>query len=289
MLLITSMLAADTSRMEYLAAVEEWHKASASSNSCCSDNLYSLLKNATNDKQTATSSDDNDIHQLDYLNQLAQDKVLEELSSLYEEYTFATAKDASLTDDIRRGDNNINNQHSEDSLVYGEIDLHGFVQLLLTCNVPRTTNDIFYDLGSGSGRAVFAARYCGDYKECIGIELLQNLHDLATSVQSLYKFQYKHKLKHQQIRFVHSDLLDYESWWSNGTVVYIPNLLFDDVLMDQIADKAKYAPSNAYWICLKKFRSSSSTSFDSAFELIHQCPVAMSWGESNVYVYRRCT
>ena len=216
------------------------------------------------------------------MNQLVQDKVLQELSSLYEEYTFATAKDASLTDDIRREDDN-NQKHSEDSLVYGEIDLQGFIQLLLTNDIiPHSSNDNFYDLGSGSGRAVFAARYIGDYKECIGIELLGNLHNMATSIQSLYKFQYKHKLLHDGINFIHSDLLDVKEWWSVGTVVYIPNLLFDNDLMEQIVEKAKYAPSNAYWICLKKF---NSTTFDIEFELIHQCPVEMSWGQSNVYVY----
>jgi len=264
-------------KLEYLSAVEEWKTSALSTtNSNYSDNLYSLLKNSVNDKGT---------QKLD-LNQLAQDKVLQELSSLYEEYTFATAKDASLTDDIRREDDN--KHHSEDSLVYGEIDLQGFIQLLLTndINIPHSNNDTFYDLGSGSGRAVFAARYIGDYKECIGIELLGNLHNMATSVQSLYKFQYKHKLLHDDIKFMHSDLLDVKEWWSVGTVVYIPNLLFNNVLMEQIVEKAKYAPSNAYWICLKKF---SSMTFHTEFELIHQCPVEMSWGQSNVYVYKRCS
>ena len=267
-------------KLEYLSACEEWKTSALSTaNSNYSDNLYSLLKNSVNDKGT---------QKLD-LNQLAQDKVLQELSSLYEEYTFATAKDASLTDDIRREDDNNHQKHSENSLVYGEIDLQGFIQLLLTndINIPHSSKDIFYDLGSGSGRAVFAARYIGDYKECIGIELLGNLHNMATSVQSLYKFQYKHKLLHDDINFIHSDLLDVKEWWSVGTVVYIPNLLFDNVLMEQIVEKAKYAPNNAYWICLKKFNSDES--FNTEFELIHQCPVEMSWGQSNVYVYKRCS
>ena len=232
------------------------------------DNLHSLLKNAK------ISVDDKN-------KKLAQDMVLSELSSLYEEYTFATAKDASLTDDIRRDSNNCN--HSEDSLVYGEIDLTGFCQLLN--DIPHTSDDIFYDLGSGSGRAVFAARFSGDYKECIGIELLENLHQLASSVQSLYKFQYQHKLIHQHVKFVCSDLLNYD-WWTYGTVVYIPNLLFDTLLMDSIAEKAIHAPKGAYWICLKRF-SSTTTSFDTMFELIQQRLVPMSWGESNVYVYQR--
>jgi len=145
---------------KFLTAVEEWKTSALSTaNSNYSDNLYSLLKNSVNDKDIISIT--NDTQKLD-LNQLAQDKVLQELSSLYEEYTFATAKDASLTDDIRREDDN-NQKHSEDSLVYGEIDLQGFIRLLLTNDIiPHSSKDIFYDLGSGSGRAVFAARYIGD-------------------------------------------------------------------------------------------------------------------------------
>lgn len=241
--------------------------------SSTTDNLHSLLNSA--DVKDINMISEND------KNKLAQDIVLSELSSLYEEYTFATAKDASLTDDIRRDSSNCN--HSEDSLVYGEIDLEGFCQLLN--DIPHTSNDVFYDLGSGSGRAVFAARFIGDYKECNGIELLENLHQLASSVQSLYKFQYLHKLIHQHVKFVCSDLLNYDGWWTYGTVVYIPNLLFDNVLLDNIAAKAVHAPQGAYWICLKQF--SNITSFDSIFELIQQRLVRMSWGESNVYVYRK--
>lgn len=257
-------------QIEYLALVEDW-KANAK----VTDNLYSLLKDIVNDKDNPAKDN---VRRQDF-DQLAQDKVLLELNSIFEEYTFATAKDASLTDDVRR---DTDGQHTEDSLVYGEIDLRGFCQLLN--EIPHTPNDVFYDLGSGSGRAVMAARFIGDFQECIGIELLENLHQLASSVKSLYKFQYQHKLIHQHVQFICSDLLDCDGWWKNGTVVYIPNLLFDVDLMDQIAEKAMKLRSGAHCICLKKF---NTTAFDSAFELIQQRPVPMSWGQSNVYVYRR--
>lgn len=264
---ITKNLSPD--QVKYLDLAEEW-KATTDA-----DNLYSLLKDVVNGKDSLLKDD----VRLQDLDQLAQDKALAELDSLYEEYNFATAKDASLTDDVRR---DTDGQHTEDSLVYGEIDLRGFCQLLN--EIPHTPNDVFYDLGSGSGRAVMAARFMGNFQECIGIELLENLHQLASSVKSLYKFQYQHKLIHQNVKFVCSDLLDYDGWWKDGTVVYIPNLLFDVDLQNQIAEKATKLRSGAYCICLKKI---NATSFASAFELIQQRPVPMSWGQSNVYVYRR--
>jgi hypothetical protein len=236
---------------------------------CTDDNLHSLLKDGAHG---------------DNFRDMAQEKVLLELNSLYEEYTFATAKDASLTDDLRRrASTDTGDHHSEDSLVYGEIDLRGFCDLLMN-DIPHDSSDIFYDLGSGSGKAVFAARFVGDFRQCFGIELLSNLHDMASSVASLYKFLYQNKLIHQDIKFVCSDLLDYDGWWKDGTVVYVPNLLFDDNLKDQIAEKAVRMKTGVYLICLKKF---NNTAFNAVFDLIKERPVAMSWGESNVYIYQR--
>lgn len=250
------------------------------------DNLHSLLKDGVKNGNKKTKGEDGGIAS-DELLQLAQKKVLQELDSLYEEYTFATAKDASLTDDLQRhattNDGDQRHHHTEDSLVYGEIDLQGFCDLLMN-DIPHDSTDIFYDLGSGSGKAVFAARFVGDFQECVGIELLHNLHELASSVRSLYKFLYQHKLIHQNVQFVCSDLLDCDGWWKDGTVVYVPNLLFDDNLKNQIAEKAVKLKAGAHLICLKKF---DSAAFNSAFDLVKERPVAMSWGESNVYIYQR--
>ncbi len=194
---------------------------------------------------------------------------------------FVTAKDASLTDDLRRL---ATTAHTEDSLVYGEVDMGGFVDLLLN-DVPRkvTRDDVFYDLGSGSGRAVLAARYAGDFGGCVGVELLENLHDIAESVRLLYKFRYQSKLVHRNVRFVRSDLLECD-WAKDGTVVYVPNLLFDDELKGRIAEMAVGMRPDSCLMCLKKF---GGDAFDSAFELVKERMVPMSWGESNVYIYRR--
>lgn len=242
----------------------------------CTDNMLSLLKEASEDD---AGEQGEGIVMTDGLAEVAQIKVLQELRSLYEEYTFATAKDASLTDDVRFENDS---HHTEDSLVYGEIDLEGFCDLLLN-DIPHTSQDIFYDLGSGSGRAVMAARFVGDFQECIGIELLGNLHDLASSVKSLYKFQYQHKLIHRNVQFICSDLLDCQ-WWTNGTIIYVPNLLYDENLKAQIAEKATKLRPGAYLICLKTFQSPE---FNNVFELVKERLVAMSWGESNVYIYQR--
>lgn len=317
----------------YLAAVDLWKEGRAKEQintiDCCvvTDNLYSLSKDVINtekhggkffssfvetysEEHTSTTSGQTQ-RQMHLLDTLVQDKLMSELNNLYEEYTFATAKDASLTDDLRReqqqqrqqasikqklpqdadttGDNSTVPPkiaiHSEDALVYGEIDLEGFCCLLRSLPPSSlSSKGIFYDIGSGSGRAVFAARFVGDFKQCIGIELLPNLHQLATSVQSLYKFLYSKKLQWQDVAFYCSDLLEYD--WSDGTVVYAPSLLFDEGMMDKIAARALKLQSGACLVSLKKFKESLED-FHDEFSMIHEAVFPMSWGDSTLYVYQR--
>ena len=324
----TSISAAAQLKSYWAAAVDEWVEececrqtnSTENDNPIISANLLSLLKDVVDVSVSVSVEGSVDKDDTWWIG-LAQEKLLQELNSLYEDYSYATAKDASLTDDFRSA----SCYYDEDSLVYGEIDLKGFTELLQSLPLPpspsspsscptttttttsttSTTSDnnnnikrrsVFYDLGSGSGRAVFAARFVQDYDNCIGIELLPNLHEMAKSVHSLYKFgPYQSKLKYTHVEFVLSDLLNVD-WWKDGTVVYVPNLLFDPLLMDRIAELAIKLQSGAYLIALKQFgtdataattTTTTTTTFPQAFELIQQRLVPMSWGDSNVYVYQR--
>jgi hypothetical protein len=268
--------------IQYLATVDQIKNSSTCT---ITDNVHSLLKDVVHTKDGKFFSelvfDDSGDMTKSALEEISEDKICFELNTLYEEYTFATAKDASLTDDLRRRDKY--HQHSEDSLVYGEIDFEGFRKLLQCLPPPVSHGEgIFYDIGSGSGKAVFTARFTGDFDQCVGIELLPNLHQLATSVNSLYKILYRHKLKWQTVAFHCADLMEYD--WSDGTVVYAPSLLFDDAMMACISTKAQDLQQGAYLISLKRFAAMDPT----AFEIIQEAVFPMSWGSANIYIYRRC-
>lgn len=66
------------------------------------------------------------------------------------------------------------------SLIYGEVDYHSFYRVLRKINAPA--GSVFYDLGSGTGKAVFVARLTQDFSRCIGIEVLSALHQRAQKV-----------------------------------------------------------------------------------------------------------
>lgn len=71
-----------------------------------------------------------------------------------------------------------------DALCLGEVDFHSFYAILRKINpIPGST---FYDLGSGTGKAVFVARITQDFARCIGIEILESLHDQAVEIVERY-------------------------------------------------------------------------------------------------------
>lgn len=68
------------------------------------------------------------------------------------------------------------------AFIYGEIDCISFIAILETLN--PSPEDVFYDLGSGSGKAVFTAALSFDFAACKGIELVPELYVLSCKLQA---------------------------------------------------------------------------------------------------------
>jgi hypothetical protein len=52
--------------------------------------------------------------------------------------------------------------------------------------LQRDGEAVFYDLGSGMGKAALAAAVCFSFKRCVGYERLEGLHTLAAAVKKNY-------------------------------------------------------------------------------------------------------
>lgn len=100
---------------------------------------------------------------------------------------------------MSKGERERLNLKEEKSLIYGEVDFQSFARILrkIQSILPlsiRTVNSrgdaatthnnesssnkrgggVFYDLGSGTGKGVFAARLTQDFDKCVGIEILES-------------------------------------------------------------------------------------------------------------------
>lgn len=79
-------------------------------------------------------------------------------------------------------------------------------------------NDVFIDLGSGMGRMVIEAAASYPFKRVIGVELAQELHDIARSNVDNTRI----RLKCKNIELVQSDVLEYKVP-DDVTVVFMNN------------------------------------------------------------------
>jgi len=132
--------------------------------------------------------------------------------------------------------------------------------------------EVFYDLGSGLGKAVILAFLLHDFSKLVGIELLEALHrhnphgfslashnpalrsqDLAKSADDLilkYRDQVHVTLpegsapasrEHERMSLIEGDFLEMD--WSDADVVYANATRFDEPLMAAISKKVYPFPT----------------------------------------------
>lgn len=74
----------------------------------------------------------------------------------------------------------------EGALTYGEVLLAPFLAILREANPRRS--EVFYDLGSGTGKAVLMAATAFNFARVVGIEVLPELHRVAERVLALLPY-----------------------------------------------------------------------------------------------------
>ncbi len=156
--------------------------------------------------------------------------------------------------------------------IYGEINFASFMQLLKWCEIKPQS--VFYDLGSGAGKAVMCAALMFDFKKICGIEQLKLLHDCAITIQQSSKY-----LRDKPIDWYHGDLLNID--WSDADVVFINASAFIGEFWQQVQKKLLSLKEGARIILVSKKLPEDN------FELFITQDWGCSWGIARVTIYRR--
>ncbi len=161
--------------------------------------------------------------------------------------------------------------------IYGEIDFPSFIALLSLVKPDNQT--VFYDFGSGTGKAVLACAMVFDVRESNGIELFGPLHNAACDQQkALYSLpDYTPTCK--TIHFVHDDFL--HANFSNATLVYIDATGFFGPTWIAISERLAQTPS-----CTTVITTSRPLKSDT-FIITRITDVQMSWGVVKAYIQQR--
>lgn len=69
-----------------------------------------------------------------------------------------------------------------EKLLYGELPFETCKQIIERANPKK--DGVFFDLGSGTGRVVTAFYLLSNFKKCVGVELLEGLHNKACEINA---------------------------------------------------------------------------------------------------------
>lgn len=167
--------------------------------------------------------------------------------------------------------------HNAFEYTYGEIEFISFIALIGLTKPNEKT--VFYDLGSGVGKAVFACSMVFNVRKSCGIELFDSLHRAALSQthQLLQNPRYRHKSN--QISFIHANFLGYDFY--DATLVFINATGFFGETWTAINQQLENLNVGTWVITSSKKLSSN------AFIIIRVTSVCMSWGVVKAYIHQR--
>ena len=158
---------------------------------------------------------------------------------------------------------------------YGEIEFATFIALLSQTNINQDT--VFYDLGSGTGKAVLACGMVFPVKKACGIELFTNLY--TTSLQQREKLcafeEYQNRIGH--IKFINADFINVD--FSDANLIFINATAFIGDIWEKLNVKLADLPNTVTIL------SASKKLVTEKFSLLKTTRVQMSWGVVFIYVY----
>lgn len=158
-------------------------------------------------------------------------------------------------------------------LVFGEIDFDNFIDLIEKIN--PTENDIFYDLGSGTGKPCLAVSLAFKIKKAIGFEILPNLVQIAKDISQKTRSLVPDL---NEIEFKNENF--FEADFSDGTIIFI-HVYLEDKDMEKLEEKLLKLKKGAKIIIVVKPLKNKK------FKLLEKGITLMAWGPVVYRIYEK--
>lgn len=157
--------------------------------------------------------------------------------------------------------------------VYGEIETLSFAALLQ--RLPIAPGSVFYDLGSGTGKAVVAAAMLYPKINSVGIEIIPELQIASLRVSSKLPEQQR-----QRIQFICADIKQYPFYEDADIVFMNATGFFAQSWQAMVGLLAKTRRGTRIIVSSKRLPPSH-------FKLLYQADICMSWGFCGVRIYEK--
>ena len=173
-------------------------------------------------------------------------------------------------------------READPALTYGECTPEAVEHILSITGAKP--GEVFYDLGSGTGKMVVFAAFFIPFKKSVGVELLPELHEAAQMVGQRYKEEIQPKLKDDrrttELEYRLGDIFD-ANLSDADIVVSHCCTCFDDTLMQKLSLKLEQCKSGARIVTITRGLSSPT------FEPLGATSCQMGWGQATANCYRR--
>lgn len=146
-----------------------------------------------------------------------------------------------------------------------------------------TGGEIFYDLGSGTGKAVIAASMCHRFKVAKGIEIMHSLHHEAKRLQSNWATVLRDKLPDRRgevmLELLKGDLTQAD--WRDADFLFANSTVFSKALLATVEEKSRGMKVGSFFVTTTKKLPGQYWEVISA----HKAP--MSFGFAHVFIQRK--
>ncbi len=172
--------------------------------------------------------------------------------------------------------------YTDKTLTYGEVLFDSFSEILFEA-APKT-GEVFYDLGSGTGKAVLIANLLFPFSKTVGVELLKDINDVALQVAQRFDSEFKHAISKEkklpELHYIEGNFLSYD--FSDADIIFSHCTCHPDELIKIFSKRCdELLKTGARVITVTK------PLFSEKFRLIKSKDYKMGWGEGTVLFYEK--
>jgi hypothetical protein len=177
---------------------------------------------------------------------------------------------------------------SSSNLVYGEIHFGTFALALEKVRKKygglSEPGGVFVDVGSGTGKPVFAAMLMHEFDKVVGIEILEGLHQLSLELLAIWNenkatADVSQRTRATRVELVRGDALLLD--WRDADVAFCNSTCFDALMMQQLAGKAELMKPGSFFITFTRRLPSAR------WQVLEYERHLMSWGDATVFIHQR--
>ena len=188
----------------------------------------------------------------------------------------------------------------KENFIYGEVNFRAISYILLYLTHEHnllSKKGYFYDLGSGTGRAIIGAALSVPFEKYVGIEYLDSLYDTSILIKNKFEEDFPNYYKENKeilpkynneknmpdIELIHGDFLKTDL--SKASFIFINSTTFSDKLLGDLAEKFNEDCQSG---CVVANTTMELSKLDkNKWDFLPYFRRYMSWGIATINVYKR--